>query len=60
MIQRVLCTAGNEKYSSDQCNTVSVEAHDPSENMQEKHEGNQICDAENLGTALEAEQRIVF
>lgn len=29
-------------------------------NMQEKHEGNQICDAENLGTALEAEQRIVF
>ncbi len=50
----------NEKYSSDQRNTVSVEAHDPSENMQEKHKGNQICDGENLGTASGAEQGIVF
>ena len=48
------------KYSSDQCNTVSVETHDPTENMQEKHQGDQICDAENLGRTFEAEQRAVF
>ena len=53
-------SAGNEKYSSDQRNTVSVEAHDPSEDMQEKHKGDQICDAENLETASGAEQGTVF
>ena len=31
-----MCTAGNEKYSSDQCDTVSVEAHDPSEDIDVK------------------------
>lgn len=55
-----MCTAGNEKYPSDQRDTVSVEAHDPSEDMQEKYQGDQICDGENLGTASGAEQGIVF
>ena len=35
----ILCTAGNEKHSSDQRNTISVETHDQSEDMQEKHKG---------------------
>ena len=56
----ILCTAGNEKHSSDQRNTISVETHDQSEDMQEKHKGDQICDAENLGTASGAEQGTVF
>ena len=52
--------AGNEKHSSDQCDTISVEAHEPSESMQEKYQGDQICDAKNLGTASGAEQGTVF
>lgn len=60
MIQPDTAHRGNEKYSSDQCNTVSVEAHDSTENMQEKHQGNQICDDENLGRTFEAERRAVF
>ena len=51
---------GNEKHSYDQCDTISVEAYDPSESMQEKYQGNLICDAKNLGTASGAEQGTVF
>ena len=52
--------AGNEKHSYDQCDTISVEAHDPSESMQEKYQGDQICDVKNIGTASGAEQGTVF
>ena len=48
------------RICSNNLNTVSVEAHDSTENMQEKHQGNQICDDENLGRTFEAERRAVF
>lgn len=35
-----------------------MEAHDPSENMQEKHKGNQICDGEIWEQLLEQNREL--